>query len=824
MRAQLPVGTVTFCFTDVEGSTALLKELGPERYAEALLEHRHLVRGVFARHGGVEVDTQGDAFFYVFVEPGEALLGCVEVQEALAAGPIRLRIGLHTGTAHLTSDGYVGEDMHLGARIAASGHGGQVLLSAATRALADGEVISLGEHRLKDFAERVEIFQHGQSRFPPLKTISNTNLPRPASVFVGRERQTRELVSLLSESARLVTLTGAGGSGKTRLAIEVASELVPAFQAGVFWIGLATLRDPALVIDTIAETLGSTVALRDHIGNRELLLVIDNVEQVVAAAPQFASLLEDCPNLKMLVTSREVLRVRGEVEYAVPPLETSEAVTLFCQRSQLDPDMTIASLCQRLDNLPLAVELASARTSVLSPSQILERLSRRLDLLKGGRDADVRQQTLRAAFEWSHDLLLPEEQLLFRRLSVFAGGCTLEAAEAVADADVDALQGLADKSLLRFADERFWMLESIRQYAAERLNAAGESGEFNRRHADYFIALAANAEPSILGLNPKTWLDRLEIEHDNIRAALDYLEAAGETQLALALGGSIWEFWCLRGHYAEGWRRLERLLNADADATHARAKALTGATHLAGNAGATDEAERRRAEEALALHQAHGDRWGVAYGQWQLSTIAARAGDFDDASQLAAESAGVLRELEDEHHALQATEHLGYCELQVRGMKAAKPIYEDVLTRARIAGDTQSEARALTRFAFWASDEGRHEEALELMQQVYRLDATLGDPNELVMDLVSIARAIAAAGYHEAAVRMLTAAEALRVELGFPFPSSVVEVRDEVHASARSALDPAAFAEAQNQGQQWSSNDAPAILDAVLADLRASSP
>src|SRR5207253_1021625 len=320
---RFPSGTVTFLFTDIEGSTRLIEELGEEGYVKALAEHRRLLRGAFS--GGVEVDTQGDAFLYAFRHPAEALAAAAQGQQALESGPVRVRMGLHTGEPLLTGEGYAGRELHRAARIAAAGHGGQVVVSAATRALVDGDLTELGEHRLKDFEEPVALFQLGRERFPPLKTISNTNLPRPASSFVGREREWEDLLGLLRNGSRLVTLSGPGGSGKTRLAHEVASELVPAFKAGVFWVGLATLRDPALVTDTIAQTLGAKDGLADHLSERELLLLLDNFEQVVEAAAELSELLEQCPNLRLLVTSRELLRIAGEVEYQVPPLAEPEA-------------------------------------------------------------------------------------------------------------------------------------------------------------------------------------------------------------------------------------------------------------------------------------------------------------------------------------------------------------------------------------------------------------------------------------------------------------------------------------------------------------------
>jgi predicted ATPase len=547
---------------------------------------------------------------------------------------------------HLSGEGYVGHDVHLGARIAAAGHGGQVVLSKETREQVETEVSDLGEHRLKDFATPVWLFQLGSEHFPPLKTISNANLPRPATSFVGRQREVGELAALLRDGARLVTLTGPGGSGKTRLAIEAAAELVPEFKAGVFWVGLATLRNPALVGETIAQTLGANDVLAEHIGERDLLLLLDNLEQVVEAAPELAALVEACPNLGLVVTSRELLRVRGEVEYAVLPLAEADAVELFCGRSRLERDETIAQLCRRLDNLPLAVELAAARTSVLSPSQILERLAQRLDLLKGGRDADRRQQTLRATIEWSHELLDEEERRLFARLAVFRGGCTLEAAAQVADADLEVLRGLRDKSVLRHSDERFWMLETIREYAAEQLEESGEAEEVGRVFAEHYVALAEEAYPNLRG-DPKPWLNRLEADHDNLRAALDGLEANGDTQLALKLAGALYRFWSMRGHLAEGQTRLERLLAADEAPTAARARALNGAAVMAISRG-DPLAAKERSEDALALHRRLGDDWGAAYSVFSLALTATEEADWARALPLFEECLARFRELGDE--------------------------------------------------------------------------------------------------------------------------------------------------------------------------------
>jgi len=675
VRADLPSGTVTFLFTDVEGSTKLLHELGAEEYAEALAEHRRVIRECCAEQGGVEVDTQGDAFFFAFPTAEGALRAAREGQEALEAGPIRVRLGLHTGTPLVTDEGYVGTDVHFAARVAAAGHGGQVILSAATAELVELELTDLGEHRLKDISEAVAIYQLGDGSFPPLKTISNTNLPRPASSFVGRERETEEVVSLLQDGARLVTLSGPGGSGKTRLAIEAASELVPDFKAGVFWVGLAALRDPALVTETISQILGAKDGLAEHIGERELLLLLDNLEQVIDCAPELGSLLEACPNLKLLVTTRELLRVRGEVEYAVPPLAEQEAVELFCTRSQLETEETIRELCRHLDNLPLAVELAAARTSVLTPQQILERLSQRLDLLKGGRDAKARQQTLRATIEWSYELLSPEEQQLFARLSVFAGGCTLEAAEEVAEADLDTLQSLVDKSLVRFTNERYWMLETIREYAAERLEESGESDALRSRHARYFRQFVVDQDALLRAGEPEEGpVSVLATEIDNVRAAIGFGLENGETELVREVTAGLPMYWIVRGPHSEGRAWVERALALSDGRDHVRRRLLSALGTIAYEQG----------DHAVAI------------------------GASDEAASLAAELCGAAEQLDLLRE--QALAALMKGELDV-----AEPLFVERLAAAIAADNGVATSSCRLNLASIANRTGRHQRAEELL-------------------------------------------------------------------------------------------------------------
>jgi predicted ATPase/class 3 adenylate cyclase len=814
VRRDLPSGIVTFLFTDIEGSTKLLHELGADRYSKALAEHRRILREAFTAHGGIEVDTQGDAFFVAFPTAPGALEAAIESREALASGPIRVRMGLHTGTPHLSDEGYVGQDVHKGARIAAAGHGGQVLLSKETRELARVDVTELGEHRLKDFDEPVWIFQLGSERFPPLKTISNTNLPRPASSFVGRDTEVDEVVSLLQDGARLLTLTGPGGSGKTRLAIEAAAEVVPEFKSGVFWVGLAPLRDPALVADTISQTLGAKDGLADHIAERELLLLLDNFEQVVDAAPDLSSLLTSCPNLRLLVTSRELLRVQGEVEYPVPPLAQPQAVELFCVRSRLEADETIAELCRRLDDLPLAVELAAARTSVLSPAQILDRISKRLDLLKGGRDADPRQATLRATIEWSHEMLSTEERTLFARLAVFAGGCTLETAEEVAVADLDTLQSLVDKSLVRHTGDRFWMLETIREFATERLEASGEADEFLRSHARYFLALSEEPEP-VQRAEYTPWHDRLEREHDNLRAALDRLEVSGDTEAVLRMAGALRDFWEIGGHWIEGRRRLERALDKDDRPTSARARALNAVGELAGATG-HDRAVRRWAEEALELNRRLGDVWGVAYSQRLLGLAAAEEGDFARARELAEEGVRLFEQVGDDRYAMATTRVLAWACFELGDREHARALHEGNLARARAMGDESTEATTLGSIAtMFAVPAGRTADAVSMLRQSLGIWRDLDDRMMTMVDICRLAEALAVARKPEAAVRVLACWETLRDELGGA-EQWVLTMGERARAAIRAQLDEATFADGWAQGKKLTPDEAIALAVASL--------
>jgi predicted ATPase/class 3 adenylate cyclase len=820
VRDDLPTGTVTFLFTDVEGSTRLLHELGDQAYAAALAEHCRLIRDACAGESGVEVDTQGDAFFVAFPTAPGALAAASAFTENLASGPISVRVGLHTGTPLLTDEGYVGPDVHRAARIAAAGHGGQVLVSATTATLVSADGFrDLGEHRLKDLAAAERIYQLGDGEFPALKSLYRTNLPVPATPFLGREDELTEVLSLLaSEDTRLVTLTGPGGTGKTRLALQAAAEAAEAFPDGVWWVPLAPLRDPTLVLESAAQAVGSHNGLAEHISDKAMLCLFDNFEQVVEAGAALAELVAACPKLEVLVTSRERLRVVGEQTYPVPPLAESDGEALFLTRARavdpaFAPSDAVRELCLRLDELPLALELAAARTAVFSPEQLLEKVSARLDLLKGERDADPRQQTLRATIEWSYDLLSVEEQRLFGRLAVFAGGCTYEAAEQIAGADPDTLQSLLDKSLLRKRDSksgpRYWMLETIREYAMERLEESSEAEGLRRRHAQYFLDLAEEAEPYLRD-DGEEWLARLETEHDNMRTALDFVEASHDGQLDLRLTGALSRLWYLHSHLTEGRQRLEAALASDTRPTAARAKALSGASVMALQLG-DSEAARRRAEEALELHRELGDPWGSAYSTMMLGNVISEAGDLAAARPFLEESMLAFGELGDEHYTGVATANVAWVVGDLGEKELERALLEENLERARALNNRRLESYSIDQLAMFARDEGRLQEASEMLRETLRINRELGDRLELAINLGRLANVLGLAGDAHRAARLLASSEALTEHVGAKTPWWARERNEKTVTVIREQLTEAVFDEAWEDGSKLSLDQAVAL-------------
>jgi predicted ATPase/class 3 adenylate cyclase len=818
MSDAQPSGTVTLVFTDVEGSTRLLEELGTDAYRGALAEHRRVVREAFDAHEGYEVDYEGDAFFYAFAAAEAAVSAVSEAMVGLAEGPIRIRVGIHTGEPALDPPKYVGMDVHRAARIMGAAHGGQVVLSPSTVSLLEADsfdVTDLGEHRLKDIEEAVPIYQLGDGSFPPLKTISNTNLPRPASSFVGREVELEEVLTRLERGARLVTLTGPGGTGKTRLALEAAMSLVPEYKAGVFWVGLASLRDPALVTETIAQTLGAKDGLIDHIGEREVLLLLDNLEQVIDAAPALSSLLRSCPNLTLLVTSRELLRISGEVEYAVPPLAELEAVSLLCERAHVDPSEEIAQLCARLDNLPLAVELAAARVKALSPAQILERLSQRVDLLKGGRDLDPRQQTLRATIEWSYDLLNEDEQQLFARLSVFAGGCTLEAAEEVCNVDLETLQSLVEKSLLRFANERYWMLETIREYAGERLVEAREVDKLRLRHAAFFLALAEEARQHLEGTHQQArWLGRIEIEHDNARAALSFLETADSGHF-IRLAVDMWRFWQMHTHYAEGRQWLGRALDGDPEPSPERRAALEGATYLAYLEH--DFAEMRPlAEEHLEVARRIDDGASIAQALHLLAHLEGAEGNTIGAIGLYRQSL----EYPDHPRRADSLYSLGHLSLLGGDYEVATEWLRQAEALNRSAGDEWALAGDLIALGYALHWSKRDDEAATLLRESLELLSPLEETVQLANCLDAVSTTLAT-DKPEVAGSLVSAADDLRKERGVRAGSLSREWNAVTRETLRTVLSDRSLAQSVERGHSMDLDAAVAYALAALDDPNA---
>jgi predicted ATPase len=763
---ELPGGTVTFLFTDIEGSTRLLHELG-DAYADALAEHRRVLRDAFERHDGVEVDTQGDAFFVAFGRAADALAASSEAQVGLAEGPIRVRIGVHTGEPLVTEEGYVGIDVHRAARIAAVGHGGQVLVSAATTALLDPSntvLLDLGEHRLKDLTAPERIYQLGEEEFPPLKSLNQSNLPEQPTPFVGREKELAEVLQLVGDqSVRLLTLTGPGGSGKTRLAVQAAAEVVDEHEHGVWWVGLQAVRDPELVLPAIRSTLGAKSEPAEHIGSRRMLLVLDNLEQVMGAAPGLGQLLAACPNLRMVATSREPLRLAGEQEYVVPPFVEQEGVGFFLARARavrpdFQPDEHVLQICRRLDHLPLALELAAARVRALSAEQILQRLERSLPLLTGGaRDAPERQRTLRGAIGWSYDLLAPEEQAGFRRLAVFAGGCTLEAAEEVAGAGLDTMQSLVEKSLVRFDGERYSLLETIREFALERLEESGEAADTRRRHLDFFFRLAEAGNMSAEADYGRRY-DLLPPEQENLRAAIDTAVALGDVALTTELLVLLENFWVTLDPL-EGVRRFEAVLGEGEVPDLLRARALrcyAGSLFLAGHY----ERSHRANEESLALFRALGDEQGVAVLLHRIGISTLQLGDGERAREFLEESLRLFRRVGPARGEAEAIGGLGYVAHSEGDIEGASELFSRSAKMAAGVGFAWWQAGMLLALVECLVELGRIDEAEAAAREELALARAIADRQSMVFGLVQIAWISAVRGDVSRAGRLWGAVEA----------------------------------------------------------------
>jgi predicted ATPase/class 3 adenylate cyclase len=823
----LPTGTVTFLFTDVQGSTRLAQQLG-ERWPAVLGRHNQIVGEAVTAQEGVVFGTEGDAVFAVFPTSPRAVAAAVAAQRALASEPwdgepVRVRMGLHSGEGSVSGDSYVGIDVHRVARIANAGHGGQVLMSAASRMLAeaalpDGVALrDLGEFRLKDLSRPEQlaalIIEGLPSDFPALRTLDAVpnNLPTQLTTFLGRQRELQEASELL-ESARLLTLTGPGGTGKTRLSLQLAADATERFHDGVYFVPLGAIVNPSLVLPTIAQALGmpdpggALDRLSEQLAGKQLLLVLDNFEQVIDAAPQIGELLTRLPDARVLATSRSPLRIYGEQEYPVPPLALPDprhlpdlevlgqfaSVALFVERAMavrpgfaVDPSNApaIAEICVRLDGLPLAIELAAARVRVLSPQAILSRLGDRLSLLAGGStNLPERQQTLRGAIDWSHELLERADRLAFARLSVFAGGSDLAAVERVALADwppdagsapdaVEAVSSLLDKSLLRqemdaSGEPRFQMLESIRAYASERLAQLEPGAETQRRHADYYLAMAEGMAGRVFGSDQKGALDTFEQDHDNLRAAVAYAIDHADADRAMRLLAATWRFWQMRGYLPEARDTADRVLALPGGTPDVRMQALDAAGGIAYWQGDIMRArawyqeqgaiaEELRDEAAIAearynesftftfnaTEQAHGrelaneavdrfrrldDRRGVGKALWGVVNSYVYDVNPGPAVELVEESISIARELDDRFQ-------LGWA-LFTRGLLAgfagqtelARSSYEEAIAIFRETDDLTGYALVLDGFAALEWTHGDHELAMRIAGAASELENVAG--------------------------------------------------------------------------------------------------
>lgn len=913
---ESPSGSVTFLFTDIEGSTRLWQEF-PAAMPEALARHHTIVNQSIAAHQGHVFQIVGDAFHAVFASARDGLQAALDAQRALSTEPwretglIRVRMALHTDQAEVNAEHYdsgeyaEGEYLFLArtARLMSAAHGGQILLSATTAELVreqlppELQLRDLGTHRVKDF-EPQHVFQVTDpalpSDFPPLMTLGSlpNNLPLQLTSFIGREREIDEVKQWLSVT-RLLTFTGPGGCGKTRLAIQVAADLIEEFRDGVFFVALAPLTESGLIVPTIAQTLGIRESagrliltiLKEYLQSRNILLVLDNFEQVISAAPLVAELLAACGQLYILVTSREALHVRGEREYLVPPLAVpnisklaplesltqSPAVELFVQRAQaVKPDFkltnetasAIAEICYQLDGLPLAIELAAARMRLMPPRQMLARLEHRLQFLTGGaRDLPERQQTLRNTIAWSYDLLNESDQELFRRLSVFVGGCTVAAAETVAGISqsiLDQIDSLLDKSLLRHSEgkggePRFEMLETLREFGLEQLDTSGEQAVIRQRHANFFLSLAEPAEARLESAEQIEWLNQMEQEHDNLRAALEWSKTAEDKgQLTMRLASLLGVFWEARGHFSEGRARLTAVLAIESaqGRTFERAKLLRRAAELAYRQS-DYAATKLLAAESLDICREIGDKQGTASALIKLGDAETEMGDYATASAHFEETVTIWRELKDKHGTARALINLGWAALRRGDYPLANARLEEALTLHRELKDIRGIGFALSGLGEVAMRQGDYarataqvEESLELRRQsgnkwgvgvslgtlgwiairqgdweggIERLAESLevrqeiGDKSGSAWCLERLAEVAIAGGHSEKAVRVFAAAASLRASV-----SSVMDAVDQPDyatklATLRGELGEERFSAAWAQGSALTLDQAIAL-------------
>jgi predicted ATPase/class 3 adenylate cyclase len=880
---------ITLLFTDVEGSTRMLEGLG-ERYGDVVREHDRTMREAIAVLGGREVHVAGDSFFAVFDRVSNAVQCAVRVQRGLAAarwpegGRPRVRMGIHTGEPTPADGDFVGMDVHRAARVMAVAHGGQVLLSGdSARAVgSDAQLVDLGYHRLKDLPAPEHLFQlvaDGlEYQFPRLRSLNRSNLPTPSGELIGREREVERALALLQRGeVRVLTVLGPGGAGKTRLAVEVAAEAVTRYRDGVWMVPLAAIPNRTLMVSDIARVLevdqaeGQTLerSLASAVSEREMALVLDNLEHLPEAGDVVAELVAAAPGVDVLATSREPLRIRGEQRFELLPLAIDDAAHLFASRARaVRPEFTVENgdhdavrrICERLDGLPLAVELAAARVAVFNPRGLERRLTERFTLPEGPRDLPERQRTLHAAIDWSYQLLDPAERELFAAMSAFVGGARVDSAELVWGGDaVERLVSLAEKSLLRRLDDadgepRFAMLETIRDFARERALAAGSRDEAAARHAEHFLGLAREAEPKLIGPDQARWLDRLEDDHVNLRAALEYLTERDPARAVMLAGDLTW-FWTIRGYAPEASQRLEAVLGAAPVDAPGRGLALYGASDMAFQLGEEAEAHEllkqavalARAEgngrlacvalshlawtygqrgnqeklhalnqEALSIAREADDNWALAIALNNYSLAPSVRADAARQESMLAQALDIVKPTGDLFMIALIGNNLAEGRLDAGDIESADRLSADALELARRIKLRSVVSQALVVQAIVALQREETERARALIADAVQASSPYAiEPNSI---LLAVAAAFAAATRQPAfAARLWGAAENARCRVGLEETAKYARLRERWQPDAMAAIaDDAAWHKAWEAGAALSIDDALAVAHNVV--------
>jgi predicted ATPase/class 3 adenylate cyclase len=867
--ASPSTATVTLLFTDIEGSTAMWEQ-DAARMSQALCAHDALARRAVDTHQGTVVKMTGDGMQAVFATARDALAATVDLQRALGdpdstgGVPLRVRCGLHAGVVERRDNDYFGSHVNRAARIMSAAHGGQVLLSQAvvehlcTDLPESVSLLDLGNVRLKDLATAEHVYQvvHPQLRnvFPALRSLEATpnNLPQQATSFVGRSPEVAALARLLAKS-RLLTLTGSGGCGKTRLGLQIAADALEQHPDGVWLAEFAPLADPALVAQTTATVLGLkeesgkpiTRTLVEHLKDKTLLLLLDNCEHLLDACARLCeTVLRQCPGVRILATSREALAIGGEQAYRVPSLSLPdtrqaytpeslvrfEAVQLFADRAVLARHdfliternaAAVASICYRLDGIPLALELAAARLRSLSVEEIDGRLNERFRLLTGGsRAALPRQQTLRSLIDWSYDLLHDPARQLLQRLSVFSGGWTLPAAERICAGGgmdeievLDQLTSLADKSLVATnpldGDTRFRLVETVRQYAREKLLEGAHAAAVRARHLDYFLSLAEEAEPKLQGAEQASWLRRLEQEHDNVRAALEWSLATRGERHGLRLCGALQRFWITRGHYTEGRGWCARVLEtAGAESpTLLRAKVQNCAGLLAYHQ-VDFVAARASLEESLALRRQLGDRRGVGISLNNLGMVALDQRDLPAARRMHEESLAIARELGNRNGIARSLGNLGMVASEQRDFETARTLFDECLSIMRELADREGIAIALHSLGGNAYEQANYAVAYARYNESLAILHELGHRGRMAYTLEELGAVVAAQGDVPRAAQLWGAAQRLREEVGSPAPAEDSAFEARVDAARATLHDDPAFDLAWQEGRALTAQQA----------------